>query len=143
MIPGKNLHSILVKSIPRESAKHHLYVVHLHSILVKSIHGRTIWLVRSFFIYIPFWLNLYKIAQDLPDAPDRIYIPFWLNLYRVRILLGSGNAQIYIPFWLNLYSADTELGAGSYQIYIPFWLNLYVCRIGRCLMLHLFTFHSG
>ena len=37
--------------------------------------------MRSFFIYIPFWLNLYKIAQDLPDAPDRIYIPFWLNLY--------------------------------------------------------------
>ena len=116
-------------------------IFHLHSILVKSIqdcaglagcaHGIDLTRMEC------------KFAQDLPDAPDRIYIPFWLNLYRVRILLGSGNAQIYIPFWLNLYSADTELGAGSYQIYIPFWLNLYVCRIGRCLMLHLFTFHSG
>ena len=55
-----NLHSILVKSIHVFSDADMFKYDNLHSILVKSIHtGETVY-IHSRYIYIPFWLNLYK-----------------------------------------------------------------------------------
>ena len=89
-----DLHSILVKSIPRLPISKPLSQTNLHSILVKSI------------------LIVLKICRGVID----IYIPFWLNLYPYnhRTLISAAKTPpfcrpryyTYLVYQINLINTD-------------------------------------